>query len=430
MPGMTSTHACFLFFSAILAVCQSVAVGSSLTHRLGHRSLSVKLQKRSFLESHGKAKAVHKMAYFGEVSVGTPPQRFTVVYDTGSGNLLIPGEDCKSKACQVHQRFSMHNSSSIKPVNCDGSAVSGDEYLDWDEVTITFGTGHIKGRCFTDQVCIGGICTSGDFVSATEESTSPFASFSFDGVLGLALDSMAQSKEFSLMNRMVSSEMLKEGIFSVFLSDSDAEDSEITFGAAVEEHMASELFWVPVTHPSGYWEVRIDDITFNNTPKHLCEDCRVAVDTGTSQLAGPSDIVEKLRDMLNVASDCSNFHQLPKLGFVIGSQVLNLSPTDYINKDSFSCALSLMALDVPPPKGPLFVFGIPFLQKFFTVYDYTNNKVGFAVAKHVGKEPEALVSLGGTSTRKVSTHSARRSGGIGSVKLSAQVRRHNKAHNS
>ena len=34
---------------------------------------------------------------------------------------------------------------------------------------------------------------------------------------------------------------------SLFLSDSDAETSEITFGDIKKEHMASELFWVPVT---------------------------------------------------------------------------------------------------------------------------------------------------------------------------------------
>merc|ERR1712070_561831 len=137
----------------------------------------------------------------------------------------------------------------------------------------------------------------------------------------------------------------------------------------------------------------IQDITLNDKPQQLCEDCYVAVDTGTSQLAGPSDIVGKLQDKLNAAEDCSNYKHLPQLGFVIGKHILNLEPKDYIDMAGSNCQVSLMALDVPPPKGPLFVFGIPFLQKFFTVYDHANNRVGFSIAKHEGQEPAVLMTV-------------------------------------
>merc|ERR1719352_221706 len=41
-----------------------------------------------------------------------------------------------------------------------------------------------------------------------------------------------------------------------------------------------------------------------------------------------------------------------------------------------------MTLDVPPPKGPLFIFGDPFLRRFVTIYVMDGPSVGFAVAKH------------------------------------------------
>eukprot|EP00928_Gymnodinium_smaydae_P055893 TRINITY_DN39363_c0_g1_i1.p1 TRINITY_DN39363_c0_g1~~TRINITY_DN39363_c0_g1_i1.p1 ORF type:complete len:468 (+),score=79.26 TRINITY_DN39363_c0_g1_i1:43-1446(+) len=356
-------------------------------------SLSVKLERRTTkARRRSRLQAVHKTAYFGKMSIGTPSQDFAVVFDTGSGNLMVPSSECESVACTDHGRFSASASETVKEVNCDGSERVPDEEL--DEVTITFGTGHITGRCLMDRLCLGNLCSRGAFIASVEESRHPFAAFTFDGVLGLALDNMAQGKQFSLMSHLRTSSQLMNPIFSVFLSDSDAENSEITFGDIKYEHVASKFFWVDVTRNSGYWEVKIDDVALNGEMQSICEDCRVAVDTGTSQLAGPTNVVERLTTLLNVATDCSNYDQLPTLGFVVGGHILNLAPRDYVDNDGGAfCDLSLMSLDVPPPKGPLFVFGIPFLQRYYTVYDHESKRVGFAVARHAGKDPEALVAV-------------------------------------
>merc|ERR1719499_2886405 len=146
---------------------------------------------------------------------------------------------------------------------------------------------------------------------------------------------------------------------------------------------------------SGYWQVQISDITINGVSAKLCPGCKVAVDTGTSMLAGPTDVINKLNKKLAVSPTCANYGSLPKLGFIFGGKILELTPKEYVNNiRGKSCASTLMTMNVPPPKGPLFILGIPFLQKYYSVYDNANARVGFAVAKHVGEQPASLLDVG------------------------------------
>merc|ERR1719199_1239655 len=109
---------------------------------------------------------------------------------------------------------------------------------------------------------------------------------------------MAEGPSFSVVDRLVQAGVLQQGLFSAFLGN-EGEQSEITFGSYKREHMATELFWAPVTVP-GYWQVAMDDITLANKNLGLCasQKCQVAVDTGTSLLAGPSDVVSTLVEKL------------------------------------------------------------------------------------------------------------------------------------
>jgi len=412
MPVRHRTFSAAAAAVAVLATANALDEGSMLRSRVQSHveetsgtSMSITLEKRVVQMQNQKHKTkkegiVHKTAYFGNVNIGEPGQAFEVVFDTGSGNLLVPATDCTSEACQQHAKFNEELSSTKKDVSCDGMAPDWNTLPARDEVTITFGTGEVWGRCLQDKLCIGNVCNRGSFIAATYESRNPFKFFAFDGVLGLALPSMSQGPDFNLMSRMKEGRVLRSALFSVFLSDLDTESSEVTFGDIKSHHLSSDLFWVPVQRDSGYWEVMIEDITLNNQKQQICAGCFVAVDTGTSELAGPSDVIEILTQKVGVQSNCGNYDDLPKLGFVVGDHILNLEPKDYIDRDPTGCDVAFMPLDVPPPQGPLFVFGIPFLQKFFTVYDEANRRIGFGVANHTNQDPATastlLVSLKGT----------------------------------
>mmetsp|Transcript_81289 Transcript_81289/g.174003 ORF Transcript_81289/g.174003 Transcript_81289/m.174003 type:complete len:435 (+) Transcript_81289:95-1399(+) len=362
---------------------------------LAQRRISLAGRKSRVSSKRAACKAVHASEYYGKISIGSPPQEFEVVFDTGSGNLLLPSKQCSDEACTSHRRFDASRSTSAVDVafadTPDKAVAKGG---DRDVVTITFGTGEISGVFVKDDICIGSICTHGNFVAATQESDEPFSLVPFDGILGLSLPDMAEGPTFSVLDRLTASGMLRRSLFAVFFGN-EGEESEITFGEYRRESMASDLVWAPVTTP-GYWQVQMDDVVLAGENLGICagdQKCQVAVDTGTSLLAGPSDVVRMLVKKLRVAEDCSNLKSLPNLGFVVGGQVLNLTAEDYVSVSDDSCSIGLMSLDIPPPKGPLFIFGDPFLRKYYTVYDREHLRVGFALARH--KSADALLAVHG-----------------------------------
>jgi len=373
-------------------------------HAHGHSQLrkgQAATRAKSRMVSESEVGIVHKTEYWGKLNVGTPPQTFTVIFDTGSGNLIIPSVNCLSAACQQHKKYDMKQSSSGVQVGKSGTDLKLNPE-DKKEATVKFGTGRIHGQFYQDKLCLGSSCMTANFIGTDQETEMPFIQCSFDGIMGLGFKDLSMGDGFNMVDDIVAQHSLPENKFSVYLTDEGG--SEINFGGYKRSQAASEIFWVPVNKQS-YWQIAIDDVTFDNSKTGLCSGCQVAVDTGTSLLAGPSDVVENLGARLNVKDDCSNFNSLPYLGFAVGNKVLNLKPDDYIDKGPDGCSVSLMTLDVPPPKGPLFVFGDPFLRRFLTVYDRDGPSVGFAVAAHEGLSSDDASKLLATTGDASSTSS-------------------------
>merc|ERR1719191_1200165 len=94
---------------------------------------------------------VHKTAYWGSVSMGTPPQEFKVIFDTGSGNLILPAKSCDMPGCNSHKKYQPDASSTAAQVQNEKGESSTE---------ISFGTGQIEGDYYKDKFCIGSsLCT-------------------------------------------------------------------------------------------------------------------------------------------------------------------------------------------------------------------------------------------------------------------------------
>lgn len=77
----------------------------------------------------------------GALTIGTPPQSFTVQFDTGSSDLFVPGPSCSS--CRGHAHYNPSSSSTAVDIRRSFS--------------LAFGSGAVRGRQYIDTVSVAGL---------------------------------------------------------------------------------------------------------------------------------------------------------------------------------------------------------------------------------------------------------------------------------
>jgi len=417
---MTNYYTVFTVLFYYVCIFWNVSVVTGLAHPKIDAEFDQSSQMKIYLDKqyvpvrrNGRI-TMYKTAYFGQIFVGVPrPQNFTVVFDTGSGHFFVPSADCQTNSCKSHRRYFRNASSTVIDINHDGSVMPHDA-TSRDKVAIAFGTGEITGDFSKEVACLVNPngkskeaalkttgCTQLRVVFATEMTDEPFGSFKFDGVLGLGLSGLALQPEFSFFGQLSQNHPNMAPQFGVFVSADDKVASELTFGGYDLSRMTSKPQWVPVENPKlGYWQVKLKRVKVGGEPVQLCEpgDCVAVVDTGTSLLGAPSQILEEFHWMLarkvsNVSEqgvDCSQ-HPGPNVTFEFEDFEINLEPSDYTrpaglrvvknstNETQFICRASLIPVDERATLGTkAWILGEPVLRRYYTTYDWIKQRVGFS----------------------------------------------------
>ncbi|XP_036115558.1 pepsin F-like [Molossus molossus] len=334
----------------------------SQAYRFLHRQEGVTVEPmRSYLDLY----------YVGTISIGTPPQEFKVIFDTGSADLWVPSIYCSSPACATHRTFHPGKSSTFLSTG--------------RPISLHYGSGSMTGLLGSDNVRIGDLVVKYQaFGLSQTESSKSFEYGVFDGILGLSYPTMALKGTTPVFDSMWKQGLLSENLFAFYLSTNTEMGSVVMFGGVDHSYYTGELKWVPVSR-QGYWQITVDSISMNGKVIACDGSCQAIVDTGTSLLIGPNYHIFNILKIINARPtstgeyiiNCNTIRVLPDIVFTINGVGYPVPASAYIRRGQSNVCYS----NLDDSFGhSLWVLGDVFLRLYFTVFDRANNRIGLAPA--------------------------------------------------
>jgi cathepsin D len=204
----------------------------------------------------------------------------------------------------------------------------------------------------------------------------------------------------SVFHNIVKQGLVSPSTFSFYLNrdPSASVGGDLIFGGSDPKYYTGNFTYLPVTRKA-YWQLKMDSIQVGHrvsvcwcqgestareavrpllTLAHLSLPGRWLTSRLSMRRSAPSL-------SLAVSIDCKLMPTLPTITFVRGGQPFTLTGKDYIlavsQMGQTICVSGFLALDIPPPAGPLWILGDVFIGRYYTEFDVGNDRVGFTMAK-------------------------------------------------
>eukprot|EP00397_Hematodinium_sp_SG-2012_P015412 GEMP01015692.1.p1 GENE.GEMP01015692.1~~GEMP01015692.1.p1 ORF type:complete len:389 (+),score=93.21 GEMP01015692.1:72-1238(+) len=319
------------------------------------------------------------MQYFGSVSLGSPAQTFDVIFDTGSSNLWVPSKKCQ--ACQKKHVYVSAQSSSYK--------ANGTKF------EIQYGSGPVSGFLSVDDLHFTDskvpAVTFAEIVDVTGLGVA-YTMGHFDGILGLGWDNIAIDGIPPVFKQMVDQKIIDDPVFSFKLGQKDGQDGELILGGVDKDAFTGTMVYEPLTR-LGYWQVKVASLSANSAS--LATNQQAIIDSGTSLIIGPTDAIAELAKNIGAMVFMGKLAIKCDVPFTV-SITIGTTSYDFDEKDltlplaAGYCLVTIMPMDIPPPAGPLWIFGDVFMRKYYSVFDWGQKRMGFARAKSTASENEII----------------------------------------
>jgi len=346
-----------------------------------NRAKALKAGKSVFKENAVINEAVDNQAvtYSAAVGVGSPATTYNLIIDTGSSNTWV-GAGTKYKV----------TSTSVKTSN---------------KVSVSYGSGSFSGTEYTDTVTLApGLVIQKQSIGVASKS-SGFSGT--DGILGIGPVDLTQgtlspatSQEIpTVTDNAYSQGLISADSIGISFEPTTSEEilnGELSWGGVDSSKYTGSISYTPVTSTSPasyYWGIN-QSIKYGTTT--ILSSTAGIVDTGTTLILLATDAYNKYKSATGATLDSttgllristSQYSKLSSLFFTISGVTYELTPNaqiwpralnSYIGGTSSYVYLVTADIGSNSGSGLDFINGYAFLERFYSVFDTANQRVGFA----------------------------------------------------
>lgn len=284
--------------------------------------------------------------WFVDLLVGTPPQRTSVIVDTGSGVCAFTCNVCKECGDHIDNAFDFGASSSASWSSCSTGCPSGSCVDNHCAYRVSYSEGSsLSGYWFTDNVQLGDAgeenIPAKSFLGCHTSETNLFLTQSVNGILGLAPRSSRSHP--SILESLFVDERINKSIFSLCIAH---EGGELTVGGLPD---SVELAYIPMKMNT-FYTVSLTRISIGTYAAGSVFSPAV-LDSGTTLSYFPSEAYKRLIAAIEsfapsatqrTNSRCwetSESQALPPVTFTFGSVSVEWSADEYLysSKSGLKC---------------------------------------------------------------------------------------------
>ncbi|KAG8904137.1 hypothetical protein FRB99_002190 [Tulasnella sp. 403] len=315
--------------------------------------------------------------YTGSIQIGTPPQTTTVVFDTGSSDIVIPLSECIGCTGPL---FSEKNSTTYLPSPVPFSSKFQDQ-------------SGVQGIVASESIAVGTLSVLQQGFGAVTNVIGSFRNKPAAGIFGLGYPANAVSRSTPFFVNLVSGAKLVSNVFSIYQTRRGAVGSELCLGCINSSKYTGPINYYPldptITNGTQVWWNTPGQFIFNGLT--VGPPMNAMIDSGTTLVIVPrvvadgfyAQIINAIRaDTLApglYTLPCAQIATLPAVGFAFGGVLYAINPIDLnagvVSPGSATCVVGVAADDT---LSGLAIVGDTWMKNWYSVFDYGASRLGFA----------------------------------------------------